>query len=71
MKQTTRDLKGNESRHAAVGRERTAYFFWHGAESSIGDKGTSALMTVELDEEKGPQVFQLTFKDDLKYIANC
>nr|XP_020460715.1 supervillin-like [Monopterus albus] len=40
----------------APGRERTACFFWQGRHSSISEKGTSALMTVELGNHRGSQV---------------
>lgn len=42
------------------GKERCAYFFWQGRNATVSEKGTSALMTVELDEERGAQVFPST-----------
>ncbi|XP_058649016.1 supervillin a isoform X3 [Onychostoma macrolepis] len=38
------------------GKEKCCYFFWQGRNSTVNEKGTSALMTVELDEERGSQV---------------
>lgn len=39
-----------------AGKEKCVYFFWQGRQSTVSEKGTSALMTVELDEERGAQV---------------
>lgn len=39
-----------------AGKEKCCYFFWQGQNSTVSEKGTSALMTVELDEERGAQV---------------
>ncbi|XP_063742449.1 supervillin-like isoform X3 [Eleginops maclovinus] len=45
-----------EVRSSGPGKERCCYFFWQGRHSTVSEKGTSALMTVELDEERGAQV---------------
>lgn len=44
----------------AAGKEKCCYFFWQGRNSTVSEKGTSALMTVELDEERGAQVPRTT-----------
>lgn len=45
-----------EARSTGPGKEKCCYFFWQGRHCSVSEKGTSALMTVELDEERGGQV---------------
>ncbi|XP_029970388.1 supervillin isoform X2 [Salarias fasciatus] len=45
-----------EARSSGPGKEKCCYFFWQGRHSTVSEKGTSALMTVELDEERGAQV---------------
>ena len=45
-----------EARSSGPGKEKCCYFFWQGRYSTASEKGTSALMTVELDEERGAQV---------------
>ncbi|XP_061823847.1 supervillin isoform X4 [Nerophis lumbriciformis] len=48
--------KPGELSAGAPGRERTACFFWQGLQSSVSEKGTSALKTVELGNFRGSQV---------------
>lgn len=54
--------KGEHSIRVA-GKEKCVYFFWQGRQSTVSEKGTSALMTVELDEERGAQVQVLQGKE--------
>jgi len=51
-----RHLKGGKSRQDDAGKDRIVFFFWQGRDCSSSDKGTAALMTVEMDTEEGPQI---------------
>ncbi|KAI4806807.1 hypothetical protein KUCAC02_017605 [Chaenocephalus aceratus] len=51
-----RTQKPDQQKTAGAGKEKCCYFFWQGRNSTVSEKGTSALMTVELDEERGAQV---------------
>ncbi|XP_061561650.1 supervillin [Phycodurus eques] len=48
--------KPGELSAGVPGRERSACFFWQGLHSSVSEKGTSALKTVELGSFRGSQV---------------
>ncbi|XP_060762108.1 supervillin isoform X5 [Neoarius graeffei] len=62
--------KPEQVRSAGPGREKCCYFFWQGRNSTVSEKGTSALMTIELDEERGAQV-QVQQGKELPCFLQC
>ncbi|KAL6267220.1 hypothetical protein P5V15_000296 [Pogonomyrmex californicus] len=53
---TGRELGGLPSKHSAKGRDRFVYFIWQGRNASLSERGAAALLTVELDNDRGPQI---------------
>ncbi|XP_028049374.1 supervillin isoform X2 [Monomorium pharaonis] len=54
---TGRELSGLPSKHLAKGRDRSVYFIWQGRNASLNERGAAALLTVELDSNRGPQIY--------------
>lgn len=60
---TVRELTGQISNRATVGRDRYVFFNWQGCESSASERGISTLHMVELDKEKGNQLIVPQFTE--------
>ena len=68
MSDTVGRRQNPEARTAGPGKEKCSYFFWQGRNSTVSEKGTSALMTVELDEERGSQVYIHSYRSCCQMI---
>ncbi|EZA60520.1 Supervillin [Ooceraea biroi] len=53
---TGRELSGLPSKHSAKGRDRSVYFIWQGRNASSNERGAAALLAIDLDSNRGPQV---------------
>ncbi|BET02924.1 supervillin [Nesidiocoris tenuis] len=60
VRANARELSGLPSKHSDVGRDRLAYFVWHGRRSPVVDRGAAALLTAcpedPEDAEHGPVI---------------
>ncbi|CAF5083736.1 unnamed protein product, partial [Rotaria magnacalcarata] len=55
-------------RKTDTGRDRVAYLIWQGVNASPNEKGISVLMTVFLDEEKGPHIHVIQEREEATFI---
>ncbi|CAF3541406.1 unnamed protein product [Adineta steineri] len=55
-------------RKTDTGRDRVAYWIWQGINASPNEKGLSALMTVFLDEEKGPHIHVIQEHEEATFL---
>ncbi|CAF0899341.1 unnamed protein product [Rotaria sp. Silwood1] len=55
-------------RKTDTGRDRVAYWIWQGINASPNEKGISALMTVFLDEEKGPHIHVIQEHEEATFL---
>ncbi|XP_062508375.1 supervillin-like isoform X2 [Corticium candelabrum] len=58
--QSFRSRSTSNARHSnrlsIVNQDNCCYFFWLGEKCTVTEQGATAMLTVELDEERGPQI---------------
>ncbi|KAK5642159.1 hypothetical protein RI129_008326 [Pyrocoelia pectoralis] len=53
---TGRGLGGQPSKYMQCGRDLCLYFCWQGTNATVNEKGTAALLTIQLDSENARQI---------------